>query len=78
MFISNSRASFSLWRKTKKIGKTSQIVSNFTKMIVVSKHFNKHDHDFNNYGKVIIIELLRNICPTTTETIKERLKQPET
>ena len=48
------------------------------KMIVASKHFNKHDHDLNNYGKFIIIELVRNICPTTTETIKERLKHPET
>ena len=48
------------------------------KMIVALKYFNKHDHDLNNYGKFIIIELLRNICPTTTETIKERLKQPQT
>ena len=48
------------------------------KMILVSKYFSKHDHDLNNYGKLIIIELLRNICPTTTETIKERLKQPQT
>ena len=48
------------------------------KMIVASKPFNKHDHDLKNYGKFIIIELVRNICPTTTETIKERLKHPET
>ena len=48
------------------------------KMIVAPKHFNKNDHDLNNYGKFITIELLRNICPTTTETIKERLKQPQT
>ena len=47
-------------------------------MIVSAKHFNKNDHDLNNYGKFIIIELLRNICPTATETIKERLKQPQT
>ena len=47
------------------------------KMIVVSKHFNKQNHDLNNYEKFIIIELLRNIFPATTETIKERLKQPE-
>ena len=47
-------------------------------MIVASKHFNKHDHDLNNYGKFSIIELLKNICPTTTEAIKERLKQPQT
>ena len=48
------------------------------KTIVASKHFNKHDHDLNNYGRFIIIELLRNICPRTSETIKERLRQPET
>ena len=42
------------------------------KMIVAPKHFNKNDHDLNNYGKFIIIDLLRNIFPTTTETIKER------
>ena len=51
---------------------------NFMKMILALKHFNKHDHDLNNYGKFIIIELLRNICPTTTETIKERVKQTQT
>ena len=45
------------------------------KMIVASKHFNKRNHDLN--GKFIIIELLRNICPTKTDTIKERLKQPD-
>ena len=39
------------------------------------KHFNRHDHDFNNHGKIIIIEQLRNICMTSTETLKERLKQ---
>ena len=48
------------------------------KIIVASKHFNMNDHDLNNYAKFIIIELLRNICPTTTETIKEELKQTET
>ena len=38
------------------------------------KHLNRHDHDFNNHGKIIIIEQLRNICTTLTETLKERLK----
>ena len=48
-------------------------------MVVATKHFNKHDHDFiNNYRKFVILEQLRNTCPTTTETLKERLKQPET
>ena len=47
------------------------------KMIAASKHLNKHDHDLNNYGKFIITDLLRNICPTTAETMKERLKQPQ-
>ena len=30
-------------------------------MTVASTHLNKHDHDFNNYGKFKIIEQLRNI-----------------
>ena len=41
------------------------------------KHFNRHYHDFNNLGKIIIIEQLRNIRTTSTETLKERLKQRE-
>ena len=45
--------------------------------IPACKHFNRHDHDFNNHGKIIIIEQLRNICMTSTETLKERLKQWE-
>ena len=40
-------------------------------MIVASKHFNKHDNDFNNYGKFITIEQLKNICPTQA---KEKIK----
>ena len=36
-----------------------------------------HDHDFNNHGKIIIIEQLRNICMTSTETLKEKLKEQE-
>ena len=34
-------------------------------------------HDFDNHGKIIIIEQLRNIRTTSTETLKERLKQRE-
>ena len=41
------------------------------------KYLNRHDHDFNNHGKINIIEHLRNICTTSTETLKERLKQRE-
>ena len=41
------------------------------------KHLNKYDHDFNNHGKFIIIEQLRSICTTSTETLKERLNQRE-
>ena len=41
------------------------------------KHFNRHDHDFNNHGKIIIIEQLRNILAASTETLKERQKQQE-
>ena len=45
--------------------------------IPASKHFNKHDHDFNNHGKVIIIKQPRNISTTSTGTLQEALKQPE-
>ena len=45
--------------------------------IPACKHFNRHDHDFNNHGKIIIIEQLRNIRTTSTEKLKERLKQRE-
>ena len=48
-----------------------------TNAIPAYKHFNRHDHDFKNHGKIIIIEQLRNICTTSTETLKERLKQQE-
>ena len=43
----------------------------------VCKHFNKHDRDFNNHRKIIIIKQLRNIDTTSAETSKERLKQQE-
>ena len=45
--------------------------------IPVCKHFNRPDHDFNNHGKIIIIEQLRNIRTKSTETLKERLNQRE-
>ena len=45
--------------------------------IPASKHFNKHDHDFNNHGKIIIIEQPRNISTRSTGTLQEALKQPE-
>ena len=35
--------------------------------IPACKHFNRHDHDFNNHGKIIIKEQLRNIRTTTTD-----------
>ena len=38
---------------------------------------NRHDHDFDNHGKFIVIEQLKNIRATSTETLKERLKQGE-
>ena len=39
------------------------------------KHFNRYDHDFKKHGKIIIIEHLKYIRATSTETLKERLKQ---
>ena len=38
------------------------------------KHFNRYDIDFNNHGKIIIIEQLKNIRTASIETLKERLK----
>ena len=46
-------------------------------VIPVSKHFNQHDHEFNNHGKIIIIEQIRNIYTTSTEALRERLKHWE-
>ena len=45
--------------------------------IPASKHFNRHDHEFKNHGKIIIIEQLRNIPTISTETLEERLKYRE-
>ena len=45
--------------------------------IPACKYFNRHNHDFNNHGKIITIEQLRNIGTTSTETLKERLNQRE-
>ena len=43
--------------------------------IPACKHLNKHDHDFKNHETFFIIGQLRNIGTTSTETLKERLKQ---
>ena len=45
--------------------------------IPACKHFNRHDHDFNNHGKIIITEQLRHFRTTSTEALKGRLKQLE-
>ena len=45
--------------------------------IPACKHFNRHDHDFKNHRKTIIIEQLRNIRTISNETLKEKLKQRE-
>ena len=45
--------------------------------IPACKHFNRHDHDFNNHGKIIITKQLRNFRTTSTEALKGRLKQLE-
>ena len=41
------------------------------------KHFNNNEHIFSNHGKLIIIEELRNINTTPTETLKLRLRERE-
>ena len=76
IFISNNRASLHLWWGENLV--KHQKSENIMKIIVASKHFNQHNHDINSYGKFIIIEQLKNIFPTTTKTLKERLKQSET
>ena len=45
--------------------------------IEACKHFNSNEHTFSKYGKLIIIEQLRNINTTPTETLKLRLKVRE-
>ena len=39
------------------------------------KRFNNNEHTFSKHGKFIIIEQLRNINTTPTETLKLRLKE---
>ena len=43
--------------------------------IEACKHFNNNEHTFSKHGKFIIIEQLRNINTTPTETLKLRLKE---
>ena len=45
--------------------------------IEACKHFNNNEHTFSKHGKFIIIEQLRNISTTPTETLKLRLKERE-
>ena len=44
-------------------------------VIEACKHFNNNEHTFSKHGKFIIIEQLRNINTTPTETLKFRLKE---
>ena len=41
------------------------------------KNFNNNEHTFSKHGKFIIIEQLRNINTTPTETLKLRLRERE-
>ena len=43
--------------------------------IQACKHFNKNEHTFSKHGKFIIIEQLRNINTSPTETLKLRLRE---
>ena len=45
--------------------------------IEACKHFNNNEHTLSKHVKFIVIELLRNINTTTTETLKLRLKERE-
>ena len=44
--------------------------------ILACKDFDKHNHGFSNYRKLMIIEQLRNIT-ISTKTLKERPNQQE-
>ena len=41
------------------------------------QNFNNNEHRFSKHGKFIIVEQLRNINTTPTETLKLRLKERE-
>ena len=45
--------------------------------IEACKHFNNSEHTFSKHGKFIIIEQLRTINTTPTETLKLRLNERE-
>ena len=45
--------------------------------IEACKHFNNNEHTFSKHGRFIIIEQLRNINTTPTETLKLRLRERE-
>ena len=68
-YICRSKTSFNI-----KFNNHRKDIEN-SNVILAGKHFIKHDHDFNTHGKFIIIELLRNITTTKTETLKETSEQ---
>ena len=41
------------------------------------KHFNNNEYTFSEHGRFIIIELLRNINTSFTETLTLRLRERE-
>ena len=45
--------------------------------IITCKHFNSPNNDFNTHRTFTILEQLRNITASSTEILKERLKQRE-
>ena len=45
--------------------------------IEVCKHFKNWNHVFHKHGKFILIEQLNNIKNTSTEVLKQRLKDRE-
>ena len=45
--------------------------------IEACKHFNSNEHTLSKHGNFIIIEQLRNINTTSTETLKMRLSERE-
>ena len=71
LYVGNSETSFNIRLNNRR----KDIKPN---AIEACKYFNNNEHTFSKHSKSIIIEQLRNISTTPTETLKLRLKERET
>ena len=71
LYVGNSETSFNIRLNNRR----KDIKPN---AIEACKYFNNNEHTFSKHSKFIIIEQLRNISTTPTETLKLRLKERET